>query len=236
MNLIKINIKIINKFYLIMNKRTVKTKTETKGKTTSTTKTKIQVEPGKRMEETIVIKRKVNPYIDNYSYRETKNIYNKNPRFQVTVEHKRKGDIIGGGNFEETSYQRQVFSQGGNRQKLPEQNQKLRANKSEVKMSKPQNTTTKKTSTRTNKDKNPISSSAKKEKITETTVKRRSEGTKTETKTQSKTTTIGVRGQPTKSSTSTKTTTKTTKIGGGSAPEGGAVVGESSIRRRFGKK
>ena len=218
-----------------MNKRTVKTKIETKGKTTTKKTTKVQVEPGKRMEETIVIQRKVNPYIDNYSYKETKNIYKKNPRFQVIVEHKRKGDIIGG-SFEETKFQRQVFSQGGSRPKLPEQNQKLRANKSEVKMPKTQTSTTKKiTTTRTTKEKNPVTSSAKKEKITETSVKRRSEGTgsKTETKTQSKTTTTGVRGQPTTSSTSTKTTIKTTKIEGGASPEGGAGT---SVRRKFVKK
>ena len=225
-----------------MNKRTVKTKTETKGKTTTKTTTKVQVEPGKRVEETIVIQRKVNPYIDNYSYKETKNIYNQNPRFQVTVEHKRKGDIIGGGSFEETSSQRQVFSQGGNRPKLPEQNQKLRGTKSEAKTPKQQTTTTttKKTTTTTKttttKEKNPVASSGRKEKITETTVKRRSEGTgsKTETKTQTKTTTTGVRGQPTTSSTTTKTTTKTTKIGGGD--DKGEAAGASSIRRKFGKK
>ncbi len=112
-----------------MNRRAVNPKAETKVKKT----TKVVVEPSKRVEETIIIKKKVNPYVDNYSYVETKNIRNLNPRFQVTVEHKRLGDIIGG-NFEETSYQRQVYSQGGNRPKLPAQEQKLRGIKSEVKM------------------------------------------------------------------------------------------------------
>ena len=217
-----------------MKQRAVRTKVETKGKTTTKTTTKVKVEPGKRTEETIVIKKKTNPYIDNYSYKETKNILNKNPRFQVIVEHLRKGDIIGGGNFQETSYQRQVFSQGGNRPKLPEQNQKLKSNKSEPKLRSTSSTTTTKKTTTRNANKNPVSATGKKEKITETTVKRRNEGTgtKTETRTQSKTTTSGVRGQ-TSSSTSTKTTTKTTKLGGG---KDAGSTGGSSIRRKFGKK
>lgn len=181
-------------------KKAVKTKAETKVKTT----TKVVVEPGKRVEETIVVKKKVNPYVDNYSYVETKNILNKNPRFQVIVEHKRKGDIIGG-NFEETSYQKQVFSQGGNRPKLQAAEQKLRGNKSENKKPKENKP----------KEKNPVSASGKKEKIEETTVKRRNEGTgtKTQTKTESKTTSSGLRGQQT-TKTSSKTTTTTTKLGG----------------------
>ena len=216
-----------------MKRAAVKTKTETK----TTKKTKVQVEPGKRVEETIVIQRKTNPYIDNYSYRETKNILNKNPRFHVIVEHKRF-DHNGGANFEQTSSQRQVYSQGGNRPKLPDKNPKLRANKSEAKVVKEQVT---KVGNRSNKpaaNKNPTSASGKKEKITETTVKRRSEGTgtKTETKTQSKTTNTGVRGQGTKSSTSTKTTTKVTKIGGGAPAAAATGAGASSIRRKFGKK
>ena len=217
-----------------MSKRVAKQKVETKVKTT-----KVTVEPSKRVEEVIVIKKKVNPYIDNYSYVETKNILNTNPRFQVVVEHRRKGDILGGGNFEETSYQRQVFSQGGNRPKLPPQDQKLRGNKSEVKMVKQAaprtgtqtTTTTKKTTTRTTttrdtktrdtkpkdtktRDKNPVSSSGKKEKIEETTVRRRNEGTgtKTQTKTETKTTSSGLRGQQ-ESKTSSKTTKTTTKLG-----------------------
>jgi len=218
-----------------MRQRAVKTKSEPKVKTVK----KVTNEPSRRVEETIVIKKKVNPYIDNYSYVETKNILNNNPRFQVIVEHRRKGDILGG-NFEETSYQRQVYSQGESRPKLPAQDQKLRSNKSEVKMMKQapksQTTTTKKTTRTTTtttktKDKNPVSSSGKKEKVEETTMKRRNEGTgtKTQTKTESKTTSSGLRGQQ-KTSTSSKTTTTTTKLGpGGKAAEG-------SARRKFAKK
>jgi hypothetical protein len=213
-----------------MSKRAVKPKVESKVKTTS----KVVVEPSKRVEEVIIIKKKINPYIDNYSYVETKNILNTNPRFQVVVEHRRKGDILGGGNFEETSYQRQVYSQGGNRPKLPAQEQKLRGNKSEVKMTKQtaprtgtQTTTTTKKTTRTTtttkdtktrdtktRDKNPVSATGKKEKVEETTMRRRNEGTgtKTQTKTETKTTSSGLRGQQ-QSKTSSKTTTTTTKLG-----------------------
>ena len=224
-----------------MKQRPVKNKPEPKKK--------VDIEPGKRVEEIIVIKKKINPYIDNYSYVETKNILNNNPRFQVIVEHRRKGDIIGGGNFEETSYQRQVYSQGGNRPNLPAQDQKLRSNKSEVKMMKQSvtksgsaprggqtTTTTKKTTTTTTKtttrEKKPVSSTGGKEKVVETTMKRRNEGTgtKTQTKTESKTTTSGLRGQQT-TSTSSKTTTTTTKI---EAKDGNATGG--SIRKKFAKK
>ena len=225
-----------------MSKRAVKPKVESKVKTTS----KVVVEPSKRVEEVIVIKKKINPYIDNYSYVETKNILNTNPRFQVVVEHRRKGDILGDGNFEETSYQRQVYSQGGNRPKLPAQEQKLRGNKSEVKMAKQtaprtgtQTTTTTKKTTRTTtttketktRDKNPVSSTGKKEKVEETTVRRRNEGTgtKTQTKTETKTTSSGLRGQQ-QSKTSSKTTTTTTKLGD---KEEGA---KSRSRKREAKK
>ena len=216
-----------------MKQRPVKNKPEPKKK--------VDIEPGKRVEEIIVIKKKINPYIDNYSYVETKNILNQNPRFQVIVEHRRKGDILGG-NFEETSYQRQVFSQGGSRPKLPAQDQKLRSNKSEVKMKqapKSQTTTTQKTTRTTTttktKDKNPVSSSGKKEKVEETTMKRRNEGTgtKTQTKTETKTTSSGLRGQQ-KTSTSSKTTTTTTKLGP-NAGDGGKGA-EGSTRRKLAKK
>lgn len=226
-------------------KRAVKTKTEIKQKAPNKGTNETTY---KRVEETIIIKKKVNPYIDNYSYVETKNILNNNPRFQVIVEHRRKGDIIGGGNFEETSYQRQVYSQGGNRPNLPAQDQKLRSNKSEVKMMKQTvtksgsaprggqtTTTTKKTTTTTKtttREKKPVSSTGGKEKVVETTMKRRNEGTgtKTQTKTESKTTTSGLRGQQT-TSTSSKTTTTTTKI---EAKDGNATGG--SIRKKFAKK
>ena len=189
--------------------------------------------PEPRVEEKIVQTKKKKEYLDNYQYHETKEIKNKNPRFQVIVEHQRLGDIIGG-TFEETSYQRQVFAQGSNRPQLTEKTTTvtktgsatgqppLRGNKSQVTMKKttitgaaPQTTqtTSKRTTTTTTRtaQKAPTTSTGGKEKTTETTVKRRSEGTgsKTETKTETKTTTTG-RGGATESSTTTKTTTRTT--------------------------
>jgi len=187
--------------------------------------------PEPRVEEKIVQTKKKKEYLDNYQYHETKNIKNPNPRFQVVVEHQRLGDIIGG-TFEETSYQRQVFSQGSNRPQLTEKTTTttktgsaagptLRGNKSQVTMKKttitgtaPQTTTSKKTTTTTTTktaQRGAPGATGGKEKVAETSVKRRSEGTgsKTETRTESKTTTSG-RGGESSTSTTTKTTTKTT--------------------------
>ena len=192
-------------------------------------------EPSPRVEEKIVITKKKREYLDNYQYHETKNIKSKNPRYQVIVEHKRLGDIIGG-TFEETSYQRQIFSQGSSRPQIVEQTTtttatgsaapKLKANKSEARLvtktkiesaSGPQKTETSSTKTRTTKtttttktesSKPAQSATAKAEKITETTMKRRNEGTgSTTTSRTEKTTTTGGAGES--SSTTTKTTTRT---------------------------
>ena len=193
-------------------------------------------EPSPRVEEKIVITKKKKEYLDNYQYHETKNIKSKNPRYQVIVEHKRLGDIIGG-TFEETSYQRQIFAQGSSRPQIVEQTTtttatgsaapKLRANKSEARMvtktkiesttggpQKTETTTTNKrtttttTTTKTETTKPAQQVSAKAEKITETTMKRRNEGTgSTTTSRTEKTTTTG--GAGSSSSTTTKTTTRT---------------------------
>ena len=193
-------------------------------------------EPSPRVEEKIVITKKKREYLDNYQYHETKNIKSKNPRYQVIVEHKRLGDIIGG-TFEETSYQRQIFSQGSSRPQIVEQTTtttatgsaapKLKANKSEARLvtktkiesaSGPQKTETSSIKTRTTKttttttktesSKPAQSATAKAEKITETTMKRRNEGTgSTTTSRTEKTTTTG--GAGASSSTTTKTTTRT---------------------------
>ena len=164
------------------------------------------------------------------------------PKAEIKTKTTNKVTIEPNKRVEETSYQRQVYSQGGNRPKLPAQEQKLRSNRSEVKMMKQGSaprggqttTTTKKTTTRTttSREKKPVSSTGGKEKVVETTMKRRNEGTgtKTQTKTESKTTTSGLRGQQT-SSTSSKTTTTTTKIG---AKDGNAAGG--SIKKKFAKK
>ena len=189
-------------------------------------------EPSPRVEEKIVIKKKKREYLDNYQYHETKNIKSKNPRYQVIVEHKRLGDIIGG-TFEETSYQRQIFAQGSSRPQIVEQtttqtatgsaNTKLRANKSESRLvtktkietapqkaetasTKTRTTKTTTTTTKTESSKPAQSVTAKAEKITETTMKRRNEGTgSTTTSRTEKTVTTGGEG----ASTTTKTTTRT---------------------------
>ena len=188
-------------------------------------------EPEPRVEEKIVITKKKREYLDNYQYHETKNIKSKNPRYQVTVEHKRLGDVIGG-TFEETSYQRQIFAQGSSRPQIVEQTTtqtatgsampKLKANKSESRLvtktkiestsgpAATETTTTKKrtttTTTTTKTESAKPAVTAKAEKITETTMKRRNEGTgSTTTSRTEKTTTTGGAG----SSTTTKTTTQT---------------------------
>ena len=190
-------------------------------------------EPSPRVEEKIVITKKKREYLDNYQYHETKNIKSKNPRYQVIVEHKRLGDIIGGA-FEETSYQRQIFAQGSSRPQIVEQTTtttatgsalpKLKANKSEARLvtktkiettSGPEateTTTTKKrttttTTTKTESSRPAQTATAKAEKITETTMKRRNEGTgsTTTSRTEKTTTTGGATG----TSTTTKTTTRT---------------------------
>ena len=238
-------------------------------------------QPEPRNEEKIIQTKKKKEYLDNYQYHETKELRRNNPRYQVIVEHKRLGDVIGG-TFEETSYQRQVFAQGSNRPQLTETKTtttktgtaiepKLRGNKSQITNVKktitgnvPQTpagtslnkrTTRNTTSNNNPKDKNPVTATATKEKIQETTMKRRNEGTvqKTQSRTETKTTTTGIRGQGS-SSTTTKTTTKTTteKPAGGetttkttttktetkteSKETKGDDAGGSSIRKKYAKK
>ena len=179
--------------------RTQKSQSQPKSKTE-----KVVREVGPRREEVIQTVRKKNEYMDNFSYHETKDLKRNNPRYFVVVEHTRKGDIFGGGNFEKTSYERQVYSQGGNRPKL-DGNDKLRGAK------KPAQPPAKRNNTSNNTRRpNPVSATATNEKIQQTTMKRRNEGTvsKTESRTETKTTTSGVRGQN-KESTTSKTTTKT---------------------------
>jgi len=224
-----------------------KTQNQTQGKSKAP---KVVREPEPRKEERIVIVRKKNEYLDNFQYKETKEIKRNNPRYFVIVEHLRKGDIFGDGNFEKTSYERQVYSQGGNRPKLPQENAKLRGNKSEVKMTKKTELRSKppqdeKKSTRNTRDKNPVTATATKEKIQETTMKRRNEGTvqKTQSRTETKTTTSGVRGEGS-SRTTTKTTTKTTseKPAGGETKKTTTTTTkttkteETSTRKKYSKK
>ena len=186
--------------------RTQKSQSQPKSKTE-----KVVREVGPRREEVIQTVKRKNEYMDNFSYHETKDLKRNNPRYFVVVEHTRKGDIFGGGNFEKTSYERQVYSQGGNRPKL-EGNDRLRGKKPAQPAASQQVTkkTTRTTTSNTRKQ-NPVSATATNEKIQQTTMKRRNEGTvsKTESRTETKTTTSGVRGQK-KDSTTSKTTTRTT--------------------------
>ena len=80
------------------------------------------------------IKTTKNDFILNIQYHETKDI--KKPKLEAFVHHRIKGDIFGGGNFEKTSFQKQVFTQGGNRPKLDTNvnPQPLRGNKSAAKI------------------------------------------------------------------------------------------------------
>ena len=181
--------------------RTQKSQSQPKAKTE-----KIVREVGPRREEVIQTTKRRNEYIDNFSYHETKDLKRNNPRYFVVVEHTRKGDIFGGGNFEKTSYERQVYSQGGNRPKL-DGNDKLRGTK------KPAQQPAKRTNTSNNTRKpNPTRATATNEKIQQTTMKRRNDGTvsKTESRTETKTTTTGTRGQKKESTTTKSTTTRTT--------------------------
>jgi len=169
---------------------------------------KVVREVGPRREEVIQTTKRRNEYMDNFSYRETKDLKRNNPRYFVVVEHTRKGDIFGGGNFEKTSYERQVYSQGGNRPKL-DGNDKLRGGKKPAQPTASQNN--RKNDRNNARRPNPTSATATNEKIQQTTMKRRNEGTvsKTESRTETKTTTSGIRGQK-KESTTSKTTTRTT--------------------------
>ena len=68
--------------------------------------------PKPRVEEKIVQKKKKVEYLDNYQYKETKNIKDHNPNKVSIVTHQRLGDIIGG-SFEETTYQKHTMTDTG---------------------------------------------------------------------------------------------------------------------------
>ena len=172
------------------------------------------------------IKTTKNDFLLNIQYHETKDI--KKPKFESQVYHRIKGDIFGGGNFEKTSFQKQVYTQGGNRPKLETKvnPQPLRGNKSAAKI-------TAKTKTAT----------GTKEKIQETSTKRRNEGTSTKntsvtTKTSTRTSGGGgvLSGSTTtKSTTTTKTTTRKFSAGT-SGNDSKNQAGGSSVREKFLKK
>ena len=151
-------------------------------------------------------------FLFNIQYHETKAI--KKPRLQSYVYHRIRGDIFGGGeNFVKTNEQKAIYSQGPNRPKLKmnENTETLRGNKSQKVVTKYSSRTTAPVKAKPPATK---TSTAKNEKIIETTMKRRNEGTttKTETRTETKTTTTGTRGRP--NETFNSTTTKVITRGG----------------------
>ena len=68
-----------------------------------------------RVEEKIIQKKKRLEYLDNYQYKETKNV--KNPRRISIVTHQRLGDIVGGV-YEEHTFQRMTVNDTGRGPKL----------------------------------------------------------------------------------------------------------------------
>ena len=104
----------------------------------------------------------------------------KKTKQEVVVNHRIKGDIFGGGKFIKSSSQKEISSKPISR---PNDNQpKLRGNKSELRTASASNRAG------NTRDKNPTSATAKNEKIQQTLMKRRNDGTssKTETRTETK--------------------------------------------------
>ena len=184
--------------------RTQKSQSQPKSKTE-----KVVREVGPRREEVIQTVRRKNEYMDNFSYHETKDLKRNNPRYFVVVEHTRKGDIFGGGNFEKTSYERQVYSQGGNRPKL-EGNDRLRGGKKPA----PQPPAKRNNTSNNTRRQNPVSATATNEKIQQTTMKRRNEGTVSKTESRTETTTQKPAGGKTQTTTTKTTKTTTTRTRG----------------------
>lgn len=152
----------------------------------------------------VPLKKSKNENLFNIQYYESKDI--KNQKHQVYVYHRIKGDIIGGdGNFEQTNAQSRIYSQGGNRPKI-EQKTDGRRNQDNLRGNK-----TKTPNVTSARNRAPATATAKNEKIQQTTMKRRNDGTssKYETKTETRTTTSGLRGQPKGISTNTTKTTST---------------------------
>ena len=78
-------------------------------------KQKPKPQPRQRVEEKIIQKKKRREYLDNYQYKETKNV--KNPRTLSVVTHQRLGEIIGGV-YEEHTFQRMTMNDTGRGPKL----------------------------------------------------------------------------------------------------------------------
>ena len=153
---------------------------------------KLKAPKPKRVEETIIMKRKKKEYLDNYQYHETKNLKNKKP---AVVIHERLGGPVGG-TVEEISYQKTTLRGGNAGKNRPG--------------SRTTTTTTTKTDTRQNKTTSnprgrPQPQASATNRKTETTKVGRRSGPDQGSKTTSKTTTTTTRGGETK--TQTRTTT-----------------------------
>jgi hypothetical protein len=198
----------------------------------------ILVFSSKFVENSKPIKTSKNEFLFNIQYHESKDI--KKPKFQAVVYHRIKGDIFGGGNFDQSTFQqKKMFNQGGNRPKLEGgvKPQPLRGTKSAARFA-----------TKTEKPRNPAKISGKNEKVQETSMKRRNDGTstKTQTTTQSKVTrTTGGRGstgnasrtQQSQQTTTTTTTTTKTRFRSGSTDKNTIPgAGGSSLRQKYSKK
>ena len=151
-----------------------------------------------------------NEFLRNIFYRETKDI--KNPKHEAQVYHRIKGDIIG--EFGKISYETYVQTHKSSKMEAAKQPRfRDRGGDRQEKFA------TKTTNTRTTRNIRekarapaPVKTTAKKERITETRMGRRNEGTssKTETRYESRTTNLGLRGKKNEgSSVTTKTVTKT---------------------------
>ena len=162
---------------------------------------KLKAPKPKRVEETIIMKRKKKEYLDNYQYQETKELKNKKP---AVVIHERLGDPVGG-SVEEVSYQKTTLRGGSAGKNKPG--------------SRTTTTTTTKTEVKTNKSTSnlrgrPQSGGAGKPGARPQSGGR---GGATATNTKTETTKIGRRSGPTAGQTQTtsKTTTRTTTTKGG---------------------
>ena len=178
------------------------------------------------------IKKTKNDFVKNIQYRETKDI--KNPKHQASVYHRIKGDIFGG-EFGTISYE--MLASAEQRPKLQVKPLKLKGNKSDLKMPVKTTTTTSTTKTTNFRQRTPLTSTAKSEKVQETKVGRRNDGTtsRTQTKFESKTTTSGLRGKPNESSVTTKTMTRTVvKPGNEKKSELSSTTTKTSKRFRSG--
>ena len=145
-------------------------------------------------------------FLRNIFYRETKDI--KNPKHQGQVYHRIKGDIIG--EFGKISYESYIQSSREARLERGQNTFKQRSRGGESRFE------TKTTNTRTARnirERQPVKTTAKKERIQETRVGRRNEGTsaKVEKRFESRTTNLGVRGKKNPSGTSSVTTKTVTK-------------------------